>query len=95
MPPYLFFRKDHIKKLTATLEMSKAEMLIKILETHTEKNFKEVFVVADEEIRYVAIATYKVDYKYRGHPPSLAYAIYKDNSRIEEIDHVGYGLGIK
>ena len=91
----MLFRKDHIKTLTAELGMSKAELFTKIRETHPERNFNEVFVVADEEARYVAIATCKVDYKYRGHPPSLAYAIYKDDSRIEEIDHVGYGLGIK
>ncbi len=75
--------------------MSKVELLGTIRELHPEKSFKDVFVVADEEDRYVAIATYEVDYTYRGHPPSLAYAIYKVDSRVEEIDHVGYGLGIK
>ena len=91
----MLFRKDYIKKLTAELPMSKAELLRRIRELHPEKSFKDVFVVADEEVRYVAIATYEVDYTYRGHPPSLAYAIYKVDSGVEEIDHVGYGLGIK
>ncbi len=75
--------------------MSKAELLGTIRELHPEKSFKDVFVVADEEDRYVAIATYEVDYTYRGHPPSLVYSICKVDSRVEEIDHVGYGLGIK
>ena len=91
----MLFRKDYIKDLTAELRMSKAELLGKIRELHPEKSFKDFFVVADEEDRYVAIATYEVDYTYRGHPPSLAYAIYKVDSRVEEINHVGYGLGIK
>ncbi len=91
----MLFRKDYIKELTAELRMSKAELLGKIRELHPEKSFKDVFVVADEEDRYVAIATYEVDYTYRGHPPSLAYAIFKVDSRVEEINHVGYGLGIK
>ena len=91
----MLFRTDYIKQLTAELRMSRAELLGKILELHPEKSFKDVFVVADEEDRYVAIVTYEVDYPYRGHPPSLAYAIYKLDSRVEEIDHVGYGLGIK
>ncbi len=91
----MLFRKDHIKKLTAELGIRRPELLAKICEMHPEKQFNEVIVVADEENRYVAIATYKVEYKYRGHPPSVAYAIYKDDSKIEEIDHVGYGLGIK
>jgi len=43
----------------------------------------------------VSIATYKVDYLYRGHPPSLVFALYKADSRIVEIPHAGYGLGIK
>ena len=91
----MLFRTDYIKQLTAELRMSRAALLGKILKLDPEKSFKEVFVVADEEDRYVAIATYEVDYNYRGHPPSLAYAIYKVDSRVEEIDHVGYGLGIK
>ena len=57
----MLFRKDYIKKLTAELPMSKAELLRKIRELHPEKSFKDVFVVADEEVRYVAIATYEVD----------------------------------
>ncbi len=91
----MLFRTDYIKQLTAELRMSRAELLGKILELNPEKSFKEVFVVADEEDRYVAIATYEVDYTYRGHPPSLAYAIYKVDSGVEEINHIGYGLGIK
>ncbi len=91
----MLFRKDYIKKLTAELRMSKAELLGTIRGLHPEKSFKDVFVVADEEDRYVSIATYEVDYTYRGHPPSLTYAIYKLDSRVEAIDHAGYGLGIK
>jgi hypothetical protein len=91
----MLFRKNHIKKLTAQLGMSEAELLAKVQEAHPKMKFNEIFVVADEETRYVAIATYKVDYQYRGHPPSLAFAIYKDDSRVEEIPHAGYGLGIK
>ena len=52
-------------------------------------------MVADEEDRYVIIATYEVDYIYRGHPLSLAYRVYKVDPRVEEIDRLGYGLGIK
>jgi hypothetical protein len=91
----MFFRRNYIKNLTAELRMTKAELLGRIGESHPEKRFKDLFVVADEEDRYVAIATYEVEYMYRGHPPSLAYAIYKADSRVVEIDHTGYGLGIK
>ena len=75
--------------------MSNTELLTKIQGKKPELSFDKVFIVADEETRYVAIATYKVNYMFRGHPTSLVYAIYKDDSRIEEIDHAGYGLGIK
>ena len=36
--------------------MSKVELLGKIRELHPEKNFRDVFVVADEKDRYVTIA---------------------------------------
>ena len=91
----MLFRKDHINRLTAQLGMTKDELRAKIQKTHPEIEFNKVYVVADEETRFVSVATYKVDTLYRGHPPSLAFAIYKDDSRIEEIPHAGYGLGIK
>ncbi len=91
----IFRREKYMKRLTAGLGMSKAELFAKVQETHPEKEFNEVHVVADEETRYVAIATYKVDYFYRGHPPCLVFAVYKDDSRVEEIASRGYGLGIK
>ena len=91
----MWFRKDYLEKLAAELQITQGELLGKIRELHPEKSFMDVFVVADEEDRYVAIATYEVDYTYRGHPPSLTYAIYKVDSRVEVIDRAGYGLGIK
>ncbi len=91
----MLFRKNHIDRLTAQLGLTEDELLAKIQKTHPEIAFNKVYVVADEETRYVSIATYEVDYLYRGHPPSLAFAIYKDDSRIEEVPHAGYGLGIK
>ncbi len=91
----MLFRKNHIDRLTAQLGVAKDELLAKIQKTHPEIEFNKVYVVADEETRYVSVVTYKIDYPYRGHPPSLAFAIYKDDSRIEEIPHAGYGLGIK
>ena len=91
----MLFRKDHINKLTARLGMTRDELLAKVQKTRPEIEFSKVYVVADEETRYVSIATYKVDYQYRGHPPFFAFAIYKDDSRVKEIPRAGYGLGIK
>ena len=91
----MLFRKDHIKKLTAALGMSKGQLLARVRAMHPDKRFSRVVVVADEESRYVAIAAYSPEATYRGHPPSLAFAIYKSDARVEEIDRAGYGLGIK
>lgn len=88
-------KSNYIKRLTATLGMTEAKLLAQIQGAHPQKRFSSVFVVADEESRYVAIATYEVNYKYRGSPPSLVFAIHKDDLRVEEIDNAGYGLGIK
>ncbi|MBT3199494.1 MAG: hypothetical protein HN350_06215 [Phycisphaerales bacterium] len=88
-------RKDYIRELAANLGLGKSELLARIREMHPEREFKAVFVVADEEGRYVVVATYEIEHIYRGHPPSLAFAVHKKDSTVEEIDHAGYGLGIK
>ncbi len=67
--------------------MSSSDLLVGIQQAHPEKEIMKVVVVAEEETRFVAIATHKAATRYRGHPPSLAFAISKDDARIEEIDH--------